>query len=286
MTDGVRRGEIRALGLRTPVLETGPEDASEAVVFLHGHPGCGADWGDLLARVGASARCIAFDLPGFGDADKPRDWDYSPGGGATWLAAALHELGVERAHLVVHDYGGPIGLIWGLAHPDAWASVVMIDIGVLIGYRWHPIAQLYRVPVLGELMCRTTFEAAFRLLIDRYNPQPRKLPREFVDRMWAGYDLGTRRAVMSFYRASPPGGMERMVDAYRVLDKPALVVWGRHDPATRVEHAESQRRSFPSARVVVLEDSGHWAHIDDPEGAANAIVPFLREQLGVATRSV
>jgi len=276
----MRRSEVHALGLRTPVLEAGPAGADEAVVFLHGHPGCGSDWSDLLAGAGEFARAIAFDLPGFGDADKPRDWDYSVGGGSIWLSAALQELGVKRAHLVIHDYGGPIGLVWGLAHPDAWASVVMIDIGVLIGYRWHPIAKLYRVPVLGELMCRTTFEGGFRKLIDRYNPQPRKLPREFVDRMWAGYDLGTRRAVMNFYRASPPGGMERMVEAYRELDKPALVVWGRHDPATKVEHAEQQKLSFPSAEIVVLEDSGHWAHIDDPEAAAAAIVPFLRRQVG------
>ena len=284
MSEALRRNEVRALGLRTPVLEAGPAGDAEAVVFLHGHPGCGADWEHLLEPVGEFARAIAFDLPGFGSAEKPRDWDYSAGAGAIWLAAALHELGVERAHLVVHDYGGPIGLIWGLAHPDRWMSVVMIDIGVLIGYRWHPVAQLYRVPLLGELMCRMTFERAFRAMIARYNPQPRKLPREFVDRMWAGYDLGTRRAVMSFYRASPPTGMERMSGAYRALDKRALVVWGRHDPATRVEHAEQQRSSFPSAEVVVFEGSGHWPHVDDPEGAAAAIVPFLRGAVAASRR--
>lgn len=282
MSDGLRTHEIRALGLRTPVLEAGPPDAEEAVVFLHGHPGQGADWTDLLTRTGGFARAIAPDLPGFGRADKPADWDYSIGGGSIWLAAALEELGVRRAHLVIHDYGGPIGLVWGLAHPRAWASVAMVDIGVLIGYRWHPVAMLYRVPLLGELMCRTTFEGAFRRMIDHYNPQPRKLPREFVDRTWRNYDLGTRRAVMSFYRASPPGGMERMVDAYRELDKPALVVWGRHDPATKVHHAEQQTHSFPSAEIVILEGSGHWAHIDDPEGAAAAIVPFLRRQVGAS----
>jgi len=46
-----------------------------------------------------------------------------------------------------------------------------------------------------------------------------------------------------------------------------------------VEQAERQRQTFPSAEVVVLDDSGHWPHIDDPEAAAEAVVPFLRRQL-------
>jgi pimeloyl-ACP methyl ester carboxylesterase len=47
-----------------------------------------------------------------------------------------------------------------------------------------------------------------------------------------------------------------------------------------VEQAERQRQSFPSAEVVILEESGHWPHLDDPEGAAAAIVPFLEHRVG------
>jgi pimeloyl-ACP methyl ester carboxylesterase len=282
MTEALRKSEIRAMGVRTPVIEAGPPGAEEAVVFLHGHPGSSKDWADLLPRVSGFARAVAFDLPGFGGADKPKRWDYSAGGYATWLATALSALGIKRAHLVVHDFGGPPGLLWGLAHPGAFASVVMIDIGVLVGYRWHPIAYLYRVPVVGELMTRLTFEWAFRRVMAFYNPQPRKLPPEYVDQLWAGYGLGARRTVMRFFRVSPAGGMESVVDEFHALDRPALVVWGRHDPAIRVEHAERQLLSFRRAEIVVMDDSGHWPHIDDPEGTARAIVPFLERQVGRA----
>ena len=54
-------------------------------------------------------------------------------------------------HLVVHDFGGPFGLLWGLQHPDAWASVVLINIGIMPGYTWHTMARRWRTPVLGEL---------------------------------------------------------------------------------------------------------------------------------------
>src|SRR5688500_7902461 len=86
----IRTSELRAQGLRTRVLEAGSARDEEAAVFLHGSPGSADDWADLLPRVGAFTRAIAFDLPGFGKADKPADWEYSPNSYATFIAGALN----------------------------------------------------------------------------------------------------------------------------------------------------------------------------------------------------
>jgi pimeloyl-ACP methyl ester carboxylesterase len=67
----------------------------------------------------------------------------------------------------------------------------------------------------------------------------------------------------------------------RVLDRPALVIWGADDAYLPREQAERQRESFPSARVEVLEGHGHWVFHEDPERVASLVVPFLREQVGV-----
>ena len=177
----VHSGELRVLGLRVPLLQGGPAGAEEAVVFLHGIPGSAHDWDDLLPRVAAFARVVAFDFPGYGAADSPADWDYSPGGYATFIAAALAELGIARAHLVMHDLGG-VGTLWAAAHPGSFASAVVIDTGVLIGFHWHGFARLNRAPVLGELMAAATTRYGFRTVMKHYNPQPRKLPEEFLER--------------------------------------------------------------------------------------------------------
>jgi pimeloyl-ACP methyl ester carboxylesterase len=274
----MRERELTALGLRTRLFEAGPSEAETAVVFLHGHPGSAEDWHALMPRLPSSARAVAFDLPGFGKADKPKEWDYSAGTFATFLAAAFSELGIRRAHLVMHDLGG-IGVAWGAAHPEAFASAVIIDTGILLDFRWHPVARLYRTRPIGEVMTALTNRPGFRFVMRLYNPQPRKLPAEVVDRWWQDYDLRTRRAALGFYRATPPVSMERLVEPLRKLDVPALVVWGAHDPAVPLEQADRQRESFPSAEVVVLEDSGHWPYLDDPDGAAEAILPFLERQL-------
>jgi pimeloyl-ACP methyl ester carboxylesterase len=266
------------LGLRIPVLEGGPAGAEEAVVFLHGSPGSSHDWDDLLPRVAVFARVVAFDWPGYGGADRSPDWEYSPGGYATFMAAALAELGIERVHLVMHDLGG-IGTLWAAAHPGCFASAVIIDTGVFIGFRWHGFARLNRAPVLGEVMAAATTRFGFRTVMNHYNPQPRKLPEEFIERWWRDYDRGTRRAGLRFYRAAPHSSIERLAPTLRQLDRPALVIWGAHDRFLPVEQAQLQKESFPSAEVVIFEDSGHWPFLDDPERAAGVIVPFLRRQV-------
>jgi pimeloyl-ACP methyl ester carboxylesterase/flavin-dependent dehydrogenase len=272
----LRTGAVQVKGVRSPVLEAGPQDAEEAVVFVHGNPGSSLDWVELAAAVGAFGRAVALDMPGFGRADKPLDFDYTVEGYARHLGGALEGLGVRRAHLVLHDFGGPWGLTWAIAHPDAFGSVTLVNIGVLLDYRWHYLARIWRTPMLGELFMATTTRPGFHLLLRHGNL--RGLPRPFIDRMYDDFDRGTRRAVLQLYRGTsdPAGTARQMADALRQIPHPALVVWGKHDPYVPVALANRQHEAFPDAEVVVLEGSGHWPFADDPEGVAGAVVPFLR----------
>lgn len=276
---GLRKRELDVLGLRMPSIEAGPVESEEAVVFLHGHPGSSLDWEELIPQVGRFGRGVAFDLPGLGKADKPDDWDYTIGMYATVVAAALDVLGVTRAHLVMHDLGGGAGLLWAAAHPDSFASAVIMGTGVLIDYDWHRLAALQRKPFLGPLMVRMTNEKRFRAGMRYFHRNSRKLPDWFVDRLWEDYDLASRRAMMTMYRAAPPDGFTRLIPLFRELDRPALALWGERDPFVPSNQAELQRESFPRAEVVVLQGSGHWPFIDNPEAAAAHIVPFLERQL-------
>ncbi|HYU60422.1 MAG TPA: alpha/beta hydrolase [Solirubrobacterales bacterium] len=275
----IRSSELEAIGMRTPLVEAGPEKASEAVVLLHGNPGSREDWRQLLPAIGEVGRAIAFDLPGFGGADKPGYLDYSAGTYATFIGAAIERLGVERAHLVMHDLGGT-GLLWAAAHPSAVGSLCLIDTGILLDFRWHWTARMYRAPLIGGLMVRTTTRSGFRAAMRLYNPQPRPLPEDAIERMWRDYVPATRRAAQRFYRATPAEVMQLLRPALSALDPPALVIWGAHDPAVPVEQAERQRESLPSAEVVVLGDSGHWPMLDDPAGVEAALLPFLRRHVG------
>jgi pimeloyl-ACP methyl ester carboxylesterase len=277
-----RRGEVSVSDVRSPTLEAGPEGETEAAVFVHGNPGSVHDWARLVEATGEHGRAIALDMPGFGDADKPEFFPYTIEGYATHLDGALRQLGVERAHLIVHDFGGPWGLRWAIDHPDSYASATLVDTGVLRGYSWHVLARIWRVRGLGELFFAMTTRPVARSALKRGQPKP--LPDEAFELFYkANTDKGTQRAILRLYRASPVTAFEPMAAPLRELNRPTLVVWGAHDPYIKVEYAEQQKETFPKAEVVVLDESGHWPMWDAPEEMEAAVVPFLARQLGAAT---
>jgi len=279
----IRQTQVSIDGVRSLVRESGPPDAREAVVFVHGNPGSGADWVDLMGRVGAFARAVAPDMPGFGKADRPRSFEYTVDGYARHLAGLLEALHVERAHLVLHDFGGPWGLAWASQHTGAVASLTLFNVGVLPGYRWHKFARVWRTPVLGELLQLLTTQRSFRAFLNADNPRP--FPRAFLDRMYGDIDAGTKRAILKLYRATNDLGVlvDRVAGKLVPLQVPALVLWGTGDKYLPVRYAEEQRRFFDVREVRLMPGCGHWPFIDDPEGAAEPVVRFLRERLGLAT---
>lgn len=271
-------------GVRSLVREAGPPEAhtaSEAVVMLHGNPGSSEDWADLMVRAGEFARVLAPDMPGFGKAERPRAFDYTVEGYARHFDGLLERLGVKRVHLVLHDFGGPWGLAWAAAgdHLDRVASLTLVAVGALPGYRWHKFARVWRTPVVGELFQAATTRGAFRLALSADNPRP--LPRAFLDRMYDDADRGMRRAVLALYRAtSDLGELSRRVTERPAFRKvPALVVWGADDAYVPARFAQEQRRYFDVTDVQVFDRCGHWPFIDEPDRVGDAITSFLRPRV-------
>lgn len=265
-------------GVRSPIVEGGPRDATEAVVFVHGNPGVAADWRALQDPASAFARTVAITMPGFGDADKPRDFAYTVPGYARHLAGALDGLGVEKAHLVLHDFGGPWGLQWAADHPDRHASTTLVNTGVILREKWHALARVWRTPGLGELFFMASTRGGTRQFMKRTNPP--SFPASFGDHLYDLYqDKGTRRAVLQLYRNTPIGPhVEAVAPALREHPRPTLVVWGAKDPYLKVRLAERQREVFRDARIEILPDSGHWPLADAPGAVAAVVLPFLRQQ--------
>jgi len=273
-----QRVELVVDGIRSPVLTGGAgAHADEAVVFVHGNPGAGRDWSALMGAVAPFARVIAPDMPGFGGAEKPAQHSYSVLSYATHLAGLLDQLGAQRVHVVAHDFGGPWALTWASAHLDQVASVTLINTGVLLDYRWHRLARLWRLPVVGELVMRGATPSMVRHLLGHDNPG---LGREHVAEIGAHFRPGeTKRAVLRLYRSTSTASIEALSARMRSRNIPALVLWGDRDAYIPLAQAERQRRSFPRATVVVLPGIGHWAWLEAPERVADHVVPFVRSQL-------
>lgn len=256
--------------------QAGPHQASEAVVFVHGNPGSAADFAALVAEAGQLRRAIAFDLPDFGESIAAPGFAHTQKEYAAFIGEALEALGVRRAHLVLHDLGGPIGLEWASRNTGRLAGVTLINTGVLAGYKWHRTARGWQTPLVGETMQAATFRQMFRRAIAK--KEPRGLPREFLDEMYDNYDRRTRRAVLDIYRDLKKVGKtsQDLVPLLAAAGLPTLVIWGAGDPYIPVTFADKQRTAFPSADVHVLPGSGHWPMIDDPQAVGELLMEFIR----------
>ena len=270
----LRESRLSINGVDGVITSAGDSDSGEAVVCLHGVPGSGRDFQWLLPETEQVVRSIAIDLPGFGRADKPKDFPYSIEGYQTWLSPALDQLGVERAHLVLHDFGGPIGLMWAAMNPHKFASVVLIDTGVLADYRWHLLGRLWRMPRIGEAIQAGTIRPLFKLWMRRGNI--RGLDSRWLNELIDEDEGRTRRATLTLYRNTDEPGSPMLGQALAPQRKPALVIWGRRDPYISWRYAERQRESFPDADVRVWNDSGHWPHVQHPGRTADTVTAFLR----------
>jgi pimeloyl-ACP methyl ester carboxylesterase len=276
----VRERRLVADGLATRLLEAGRRGSATAVVFLHGSPGSGVDWEDLLPRLGSN-RAIAIDIPGFGHAAEA--WGRRPGldAGVRFLDRALRALGIRRVHLVAHDIGGPLGLEWGARNPRRLRSATLIDTGLLIGYRHHQVAQISRSSA-GEAFWLQLNRSSFSVGIQ--NGQTRPLPAEFVNRLYDDLDRETRCAIIALYRSADEPYIHRFARRQaRILRgwkrRPALVIWGADDPYLPAQMASRQRAGFPQARIRIFEDAGHWPFVDYRLRTRRLVVPFIRRAI-------
>jgi pimeloyl-ACP methyl ester carboxylesterase len=265
-------------GITTSVLVGGSGRPGEAVVFVHGNPDSGSDWMPLMTRVAPFATVVAPDLPGFGAADARADNDYTIFSYARFLDGVIGQLGIERVHLVAHDFGGPFAAAWAADHPDRVGSVTFLNTGVLLGYRWHRMARIWRTPVLGGLSMRAITPAPATAMLARENPG---LSAQWVETIVAHLmPEKTRRAVLRLYRSTRAGDMEQLAARLRQHDYDALIVFGDADSYIPAEMAHRQVSAFPRADIRMLRGLGHWCWLEDTDAVAGQVIPFLRERVG------
>ena len=278
MTTTIETRRMTVEGIRTSVLIGGNGESGEPVVFVHGNPDAGSDWMPLMTRVAGFATVVAPDLPGFGGADERRDRDYTVYSYARFLDGVIRQLGLRRVHLVAHDFGGPFAAAWAADHPGNVASVTFLNTGVLLGYRWHRMARIWRTPILGELSMRTLDRRLAARELARVNPG---LSARWADTI-AGHLVPpkTRRAVLRLYRSTRAGDSDQLAARLREHDHDALVVFGDADAYIPAEQARRQVEVFPRAEIHLLPGVGHWCWLEATDDVADLVVPFLRQRVG------
>ncbi|HTF47197.1 MAG TPA: alpha/beta hydrolase [Pseudonocardia sp.] len=256
-------------GMRTAVRERGTGDP---VIFVHGNPDSADEWAPFLDRAEQLGRVIAPDMPGFGRSVRPRLVDFAVL--KMWFRALVDDLGVDRYRLVVHDWGA-VALAAAALRPEQLEKLVVIDaIPLSAAYRWHWLARVWRVPVLGELavfgMNRATLKQVSRLS----SPRPGPMDDAFLDEATRYLNAGMRRAILGLYRSADPGVLQAAGVALEEVRCPALVIWGEGDPYLGTDEAYRYGAALTNSTVEVVPGVGHWCFRED-RAVVDRVIKFL-----------
>jgi pimeloyl-ACP methyl ester carboxylesterase len=269
----IRVGE----GVRLHVLEWGASDAFP-VVILHGGGHSAAHWDEVCARLSGELRCIVPDQRGHGDSDWAPDGDYACATQVADIERLLETLDVSRCALVGHSMGGLNALLYAGTHPDQVEALVLVDVGTDTrdtGLQ-RTRRRAGRAPRVKEIL---TGAEALSAMKRRY---PRR-DRDWLERQRA---REMREVEPEKWRPKTDLRFGSFVSTYcgdreerrRLLVAAAtrvLVLRGEHSRIMTPEGA-AVTAGLVDGQVAEVPGAGHGIPLDNPEGAALALLRFLR----------
>jgi pimeloyl-ACP methyl ester carboxylesterase len=254
------------------------------VVLIHGVAGRAAQWDQTAQLLAEGHTVVAPDLLGHGDSAKPRG-DYSLGAHASGIRDLLVGLGIERASVVGHSLGGGIAMQFAYQFPERCERLVLVSSGGL-GGEVHPLLRAATLPG-SELVLPLL---AHPRLLDVASLIPRALgriglhTRPDLTEMARGYQsLSNAEARSAFIHTlrsviDPTGQRINASDRLYLASKmPSLIVWGCRDRIIPVEHAQPAHEAMPGSRLELLDEAGHFPHLDEPLRFARTLEDFFAE---------
>jgi haloalkane dehalogenase len=255
------------------------EGEGDVIVFVHGTPTWSYLYRDLIRRLSASHRCVAMDHIGFGLSEKPPGWSYRTSEHARNVEMLITHLGLRNITLVVHDFGGPIGLPYAIAHPENVARLVLFNT-----WLWpmdddpakaRP-ARLMGGPIGRFLYTRLNFSPRFIIPLawgDR-TTLTAALKRQYVDAFpTPAQRFGTWGMAREVLGASE-WLAQHWAQRERIAQIPALLLWGPRDPVVGDALGRWQQ-VFANARSHSFPQAGHFV----PDEARDEVARILLAEL-------
>jgi haloalkane dehalogenase len=249
-------------GLRLAHLDEGE---GAPVLFMHGEPTWSFLWRKVIPPVmEAGFRCIAPDLAGFGRSDKPTDvgW-YSYDRHTQLMARLLEDLDLKGASIVVHDWGGPIGLRLAVEQAERIERIVILDTGLFTGRQRMSEAWL----AFRDFVARTEDLPVGFLVKGACKHDP-------GDAVLAAYDapfpsVASKAGARAFplmipHQPDAPGAAagRRVLEALRADSRPTLMLWADSDPVLPLSTGEQFAAAIGQPPPTVVEDASHFLQED------------------------
>lgn len=256
------------------------EGSGPPVVMLHGNPTWSFLYRRLILALRDRYRCVAPDLLGFGLSDKPEGFSHHPAEHARCIDDLLKRLDLRDVTLVVHDWGGPIGIGCALGQPERVRRLVILN-----SWMWSLQNDPYYVafsalmggPAGRYLTRRYGFFARF--VMPAVYADRSRLTQEIHRHYLKPLDDETARRGSAILPKQIVGASDWLGGLWErrglLADIPKLIVWGVKDIGFRTKELERWEAAYPDAVVVRLDDVGHYVPEEAPERLADAVGSFL-----------
>lgn len=249
----------------------GGEPEGEPVVLVHGFPESSRMWIRTMNELAdRGRRCVAPDLYCLGDSSDPGPATFERNLGA--FGEWIDELALEKVALVVHDWGGFIGLAWACENPDRVAAIVISDTGFFADGRWHGMAQALRAEG-GEKLVEALDRSGFEGLL---HTDGAAFTEDDVDAYWAPFENGRgREATVEFYRSMNFEKLAPYEGKLAAIGVPVLMLWGAEDRFAPLSGGRRFEREIPGSKLVAIEGAGHFVFDQEPQRCSTELVAFL-----------
>jgi haloalkane dehalogenase len=256
------------------------EGQGDTLLFVHGTPSWSFDYRHIIKALRTQYRCIAIDHIGFGLSDKPKDYDYSTQNHSKTLGKFINHLNLQNFTLVVHDFGGVIGLDMAIRNPDKIKKLVILN-----SWFWSSrtdkdfikFSRILKSPLLPILYRYFNFSARFILpksfgakKIDKHIHQQYILPFS---------KSSEREGTIAFAKSllNDQDWFEELWNKrFSISKKPTLFIWGMQDPVIKSHYLEKFLSGFPNSQVKRLDNCGHFPQEENYLETIESITYFLK----------
>ena len=261
------------------------EGQGETLLMLHGNPTWSFYYRNLVKGLRSQYRCVVPDHIGCGLSDKPQEYNYTLSQHIDNLAALVDHLNLDHLTLVMHDWGGSIGMGLAVRAPEKIKRLIFFNTAAFISDRIPFSINLCRNPVIGPLAI-----LKFNLFARMATSWACKQTNRMVGKVRKGYlapynSPENRIANLRFVQDIP---LTPDIPSYPVVehiesqlgyfrDRPAMIIWGMQDFCFTEYFLDRWKKYFPNAEVHEVEQAGHYVVEDADEEIIPWMIQFLRK---------
>lgn len=268
------------LGLNGLNLNYVDEGEGPAMLMVHGNPTWSFYYRHLITAYAKHFRCVVPDHIGCGFSDKPQDYEYTLENHIQNLEKLVAFLDLKDITLVVHDWGGAIGMGFATRHPHLIKRIVILNTAAFLSPDIPKRIALCKAGKFGEFLVRSLNGFAWPAT---FMTTKRRLPSAVKAAYLAPYDTYENRiAVSRFVQDIPLDETHRSWKTLQTVESqlsklkvPKLIVWGGLDFCFNKDFFERWLRIYPDAEAHWIADAGHYVLEDAPKKAIESITSFI-----------